>query len=251
MPKSKKEKGKKGSRKVQRSKIKNDRISKPKIERVDHVPVVRVSARAAARAAGGLDKPTPRYFVDPVYGPWDAGIGATWMEVQIGPAQAQLANYGSPPDSNTPTIMRTLLDSAEYNYFGWIAGHLLNDNLGGPGLARNLTPLTTAGNKNHLNGCETFIKNYIDLCDRRVWMNKSDAHWYGVKYRVVVGGEKWGDPGDGLLEFVTTELRVWVEAVRMTKADDVISTTPATDPSGMYFVPIVNLPIENTGFDLI
>ncbi|HTE47429.1 MAG TPA: hypothetical protein VK636_19465 [Gemmatimonadaceae bacterium] len=244
---------KKGSRKVQRNKVKTDKngINKSKVKHVATVVVPRVSARALARAATGADKPSPRYFTDPLYGDWDAGTGATSMEVLIGPAQADLGNYGGTPDANTPTIMRMLLDSPEYNYFGWIAGHLLNDNLGGPGWARNLTPLTTAGNKNHLNGCETFIKNYIDMCDRRVWANKAELYWYGVKYKVVVGDEKWGDPGDGLLEFVATELRVWVEAVRMKKSDDVISSTPANDPSGMYFAPLVNFQIDNTGYDLI
>lgn len=191
--------------------------------------------------------PVERYFVDPVYGEYTATEGATSMEVVIGPAQALLVNYGSTPDSNTPAVMRSLL-SGPYSSFGWVAGHLLNDNLGGPGVAWNLTPLTTAGNKNHLTTCEAAIKSYIDRAYSRTQFNRSDTHFYGVYYKVVVGSEKWV-ADQSPLKMVATELRVWVRAMMKNKADGTLSAVPSTDE--MYFVPLDNVAVENTGFDQI
>jgi hypothetical protein len=168
------------------------------------------------------------------------------MEVTIGPLQGGIGYYGSVPEGNTPSVMRTLLD--EYPAHGWVAGHLLNDNLGGPGVAKNLTPLTTAGNKNHLNTCETLIKNTITACYSRTLYEKKDEYWYGVYYKVVVpdGSEnRWGDghPWDK----VAVSFRVWAHCVRMSKNDGSISVLSAQDaPSdSVYFNPLVNVSVIN------
>ncbi len=204
--------------------------------------------RVRPRRAVTMKQPPPRYIVDPQWGPSDAHTGASWMEVTIGPMQGGPGMYGSPPASNTPAVMRALLDGA-CNEFGWIAGHLLNDNLGGPGAAKNLTPLTTAGNKNHLSLCETRIKNFINAAYSRVMNYPADECYFGVYYKVVVGDTAWDDNDDDL-QYVATELRVWAHVVKMHKmTGDVSPATQGECPISSWFAPIVNQAVDNTGYD--
>ncbi len=201
------------------------------------LPALRRSMRRVMHA------PAPRYFVEPEYGDHSAVTGATWMEATIGPAQGGRGMYGSTPAPNTPTIMRRLLDN--HPGFGWVAGHLLNDNLGGPGLAHNLTPLTTAGNKNHLIACEKDIKNYITKAYSRTLYNQKDKFFYGMYYRVVVSAEKWD--GDNDISKVATHLIVSAHPVTMDKVSGEISDVGIILPGGMSFAPIADLAVENTG----
>lgn len=101
------------------------------------------------RALTGADKlpPHPRYLVAPKWGSSDASKGGTAMEVTLGPAACDPTNYGSVPGKDTPSMMKKL--KGQLDEYGWIAGHLLNDNMGGRGVAENLTPLTGTANKNH------------------------------------------------------------------------------------------------------
>lgn len=197
-----------------------------------------------------LRLPAPRYIVDPAWGPSSAATGASWMEVTIGPLQGGPGFYGRPPAANTPSIMRRLLDG-RYNAFGWVAGPLLNDNLGGPGVAANLTPLTTAGNKNHLGACEIRIKNFINEAYSRTILHPEDTHYFGVWYRVEVGSTCW-DATDPVLRHVATELRVWAKVVKLHKlsgdlSDAGMSETPITQ----WFHPLANEAVDNTGYDLL
>lgn len=199
--------------------------------------VARRSARAAAPAA-------PQYFSAPVWGVSSPAAGGSKMNVTLGPTAVHSTNYGSVPTGNTPSVMRRLLDN--YAPYGWIAGHLLNDNLGGPGTAKNLTPLTTAGNKNHLNGCETLIKNTITKAYSRTLYNKTDEYWYGVEYEVVVSDEKYAADGT-FPATVPTHLTVSATIVKQHKQTSAVTPmTAAEDPSNLYFAPISNLRIENT-----
>lgn len=69
---------------------------------------------------------------------------------------------------------------------GWITGHLLNAELGGPGNEpRNLTPLDSAANHLHLTTTETPIKEFLN-CSRTHTENEELDHFYGVKYTVEV-----------------------------------------------------------------
>jgi hypothetical protein len=189
--------------------------------------------------------PLPRYFVNPVFtARTDPTEGGAHMTVVIGPGQGELGNYGSVPQANTPVTMRRLHD--DYPSFGWVAGHLLNDNLGGPGEAYNLTPLTTAGNKNHLVGIEAKIKIAIDRSYSRTVYYADDKFWYGVAYEVRVKDMPW----PGMPVFVPTHLVVSAKCVRQHKSTGAIEDTPATDPAAQshYFGPVADLEIENTGF---
>jgi hypothetical protein len=207
-----------------------------------------VTTRPRRAAAAGVAFPAMQYMVMPVWGPHEASSGGTSMEVTLGPLQGSIGYYGSTPAPNTPTVMRTLLDY--HGDHGWVAGHLLNDNLGGPGTARNLTPLTTAGNKNHLNTCETLIKNTITACFSRTLYNKVDPYWYGVYYKVEVGDQphqKWGTghPWDK----VAISLTVWAHCVQMDKITGTITPGSVLDtPAACWFDPLVAVLVDNTGY---
>jgi len=201
--------------------------------------------RRSARASGPAPVP-PQYFTDPTWGLHTAQAGGSSMTVVLGPHAGESTHYGSTPAANTPSVMRKLLD--EFGAYGWIAGHLLNDNLGGAGVARNLTPLTTAGNKNHLNGCETLIKNTIAKAASRARNYRGDEHWYGVSYQVKVSDEKYDALGvdDGFPATIATHLLVSAKVVRQHKQTLVVSDLPAAeDPSEIYFAPFVDKRIEN------
>lgn len=222
------------------------RIKKPSIVRVARTTV---PARVRLPRAAATARPAPRYFSDPQYGPSSNVGGASWMRAIIGPAQGAVEHYGSRPAANTPGVMRSLLDDGSLNDFGWIAGHLLNDNLGGPGVACNLTPLTTAGNKNHLNTCETAIKNFIIAAYSRTLLNKADTHWFGVDYSVTVSDEKWF-AGHALLRHVATHLIISAKVVMQEKSSGAISDAGSDDcPITCHFAPMVGVRVDNTGYD--
>lgn len=196
-------------------------------------------------------KGPPRYMLAPEYGESTDFAGATSMRVVIGPAQALKTNHGHKPQPNTPQVMRLLLDDPELLHHGWIAGHLLNDNLGGPGLAKNLTPLTTAGNKNHLNVCEAKIKNFIDSAFSRTQYYKADEYWYGVEYNVSKAGVAWKKEHPAL-QFVATALQVWARVVKQHK--DTLEISPASAqeaPFATYFAPIDGVLVDNEGHGLL
>ncbi|MCI5209933.1 MAG: hypothetical protein D3910_14315, partial [Candidatus Electrothrix sp. ATG2] len=54
----------------------------------------------------------------------------------------------------------------------FIQGHLLNDNLGGPGRMQNLTPIRESANRRHLHDVEKHIKK---------WVGKGNVAYYHVK----------------------------------------------------------------------
>ena len=141
----------------------------------------------------------PRYFEQPKYGKPSAKTGGTFMEVILGPSAHDLTNRGSIPDKNT-TMMKPLKGK------DWVAGHLHSELLGGPGIAKNLTPLTSDANKNHDKQVEEKIKNLVTqhcslleteykLTDPRRLkpkkMNEIEAR--GVRYKVTRGPTKTKD----------------------------------------------------------
>lgn len=236
------------SRKLARAKVS---VKRPrKFELGKPTPELVVLKRERPVRAATTQRPPPRYFVNPKYGPnFTTRAGATWMTVTIGPAQGGPGMYGSVPQPDTPKVMRALLDGGDTAAFGWVAGHLLNDNLGGPGVAKNMTPLSTAGNKNHLNTCETPIKNFVVAAYARTLYHKTDGFWFGVDYRVQVGDDKW-DEQHKALKHVATELRIWAKVVKMNKATGEISDASSDESNiGCHFDPMINVAVENTGAD--
>jgi len=97
-------------------------------------------------------------------------------------------------DSSLQSVMGPLrMYSPDKN---WVAGHLLNADLGGSGIdPRNLTPLTTAANRAH-SVFEQHIKRMLECCNRLDQNNPDADVWYGVDYTVTVSPTTYGTAGD-------------------------------------------------------
>jgi hypothetical protein len=112
----------------------------------------------------------------------------TWMEAVLGPDQSNVSSYyrlGTKTNSNSlRPFMTALADDSHMK--GWIAGHLLNEEMGGQGdRDENLTPLTTRANSAH-KAYEAHIKKMLLQCHRIDREKKEIDAWYGVHYRVNV-----------------------------------------------------------------
>ncbi len=64
---------------------------------------------------------------------------------------------GSIPNE-TNKFYNILFKRKKKNGIYYVRGHMLNDNVHGPGKLKNLTPLSVKGNKNHLQTAEKFVK---------------------------------------------------------------------------------------------
>jgi len=122
-------------------------------------------------AALGLhhDATDPASIIDfaPVRAEDDGGVGAN--------ASVLSSNFtpGKPP-SDKPKIWSALgglIGAKNYK-----RGHLLNENLGGPGLRFNLTPITTKANADHLAKIESTVKKAV-LIDKKVMSYKVDVEY--------------------------------------------------------------------------
>ncbi len=88
-------------------------------------------------------------------------VVGTKMEANpIGPNHPQ----GGPPNSSAQKTLMSKLEtnpenSGENKY---IKGHLLNDNIGGPGIAENLFPITAIANKKHHDEVEATVKDWVN-----------------------------------------------------------------------------------------
>ena len=79
------------------------------------------------------------------------------MKALIGPEHRQ---GGPPKTSALKGLMEKLVTNpSESNDNKYIKGHLLNDNVGGPGEDYNLFPITAAANKEHERSIESSVKN--------------------------------------------------------------------------------------------
>ena len=129
-----------------------------------------------------IDRTYPIFIVNPS---WSAarphGFG-TEMHVVLGPAAALLRS-GTPTGGNSIRGIMTALDKR--NPGRWIAGHLLNADLGGRGDdAENLAPLTRAANRAHAT-LEAKVKNACTVARQKQELQaKPPAFFYGVKYDI-------------------------------------------------------------------
>ena len=129
-------------------------------------------------------------WLGPVYGRSSAMAGGTSVRAILGPAAGQSVNYGSVPGIRSCTAVNWLNANA-YDGSLWIKGHLLNDNLGGPGVSKNLTPMTHTANMQY-KAFESSVKNALAVCYSRAKSNADGRrHWYGVSYDVDVIGTRW------------------------------------------------------------
>lgn len=107
-------------------------------------------------------------------GPETNMVGMEMTADYLGPEHPQ----GSGPKDNTQADIFTLLPTPEKGVDAnkaYIKGHLLNDNIGGPGEEKNLFPITGQANSDHKNKIENTLKDVIN--------NKKFLVYYHVKVK--------------------------------------------------------------------
>jgi hypothetical protein len=122
------------------------------------------------------------------YGPSAQFEGGTWVNVELGPGIRTPGVYGSPPGAleNTAT---TILNNTRFENEYWKKGHLLNDNLGGPGVSKNLTPMSGTANARYQSQVERPLKDALDLGRRDAeFGHRLPYHWLGVEFSAIKVG---------------------------------------------------------------
>jgi hypothetical protein len=137
----------------------------------------------------------------PVYGV-KGQFGGSSMEVVLGPGAAESFRRGDSSTSSLQTLMRPLHDFDEEC---WVAGHLLNAELGGKDRIENLTPLTQTANKIMSSTCENKVKSWITRCSLHMRSRLRDYFiihsnkCLGVHYKVSVPGPDFASYADRIL----------------------------------------------------
>ncbi|WP_417356441.1 hypothetical protein [Gallaecimonas pentaromativorans] len=123
--------------------------------------------------------------------------GGTTMTALLGPDLGDGQMVGSKTNSTSLQPLMGLLNA--HSNKKWIAGHLLNADLGGSGVRdNNLTPLTVAANNAH-RVFEGHIKRMLLACNQIDRNDQDSNHWYGVRYAVQVSAPRYAAapaPGD-------------------------------------------------------
>jgi hypothetical protein len=130
--------------------------------------------------------------------------GGTEMEVCLGPKAAESRN-GTIPRGDSCKAVNDLNApfTARHQDPPWVKGHLLNQELGGPGNSENLTPLTQKANGKHKTAVELKIKAALAWCRQRAGDKETDPtakalgtdkYFYGVYYKVTIKDDKGGFP---------------------------------------------------------
>lgn len=149
----------------------------------------------------------PNYVVEPEFG--DAtkeGFGSQ-MEVVLAPGAGEFRR-GTPTNSSSLKSIMSKLHKRDPG--AWIAGHLLNAELGGSGTDdENLVPLTRTANSQH-SKYESIVKR---LCTKvRQWHNlnkKEKSFLYCVKYSVsAVGNFGYFEPYDSVPSHLVINISV-------------------------------------------
>ncbi len=117
-------------------------------------------------------------------------VGKVMEAEKLGPNHPQ----GGPPSSSSlKDVMKYLpTDPKLDNDKKYIKGHLLNDNLGGPGEDTNLYPITATANKQHENTVESLVKQWVnkegfwvyykvEVKEKKVDLNKSKSKQGSIK----------------------------------------------------------------------
>lgn len=111
--------------------------------------------------------------------------GGSGVTAVIGPDYGDGVRRGTVTNTSSLQPVMGMLNSSNSPH-SWVAGHLLNADLGGSGTDdRNLTALTGAANANHKT-FESHVKRLIARC-RTLDVQDPDANrWYGLRYTVGV-----------------------------------------------------------------
>ncbi len=90
-------------------------------------------------------------------------VGVSMTAFPLGPDHPQ----GSGPTGQATLMGRLPTDPKFSAGKKYIRGHLLNDNLGGPGRAVNLFPITAQANADHHSKIESYVKDWVN--NRGLW----------------------------------------------------------------------------------
>jgi hypothetical protein len=165
------------------------------------------------------------------------------MEAVLGPDQAHSSTgyfmSGTTTNANSlRPFMQALLDDSHMQ--GWVAGHLLNEEMGGRGdVDENLTPLTTRANGAH-KAYESHIKRMLQQCHLIDRDNKGHDWWYGVRYSVTAYPRATVD-SDLIDTCVADHLEIAYRYIKIKKAGFPQSVRiEDIDPSTDKFLRILN-----------
>lgn len=136
--------------------------SKPVLQTKSTAPIQRAAWTTGAIDGRETDVEWKQEAVPGVSGD-QVGIG---MTATLGPDHLQ----GGPPKSSAQKNLMGRLPTtptlpANQKY---IKGHLLNDNIGGPGDAKNLFPITAKANREHEQSIESKVKRWVN--DEKRWV---------------------------------------------------------------------------------
>lgn len=158
----------------------------------------------------------------PQYNQQKINTGGSSMEALLGPDLGDGRMRGTATNSNSLQPTMGLLNSHGQGK-SWIAGHLLNADLGGRGDEdRNLTPLTSAANAAHKT-FEGHIKKILTKC--RLIDEASDGpglpYWYGVLYKIDVSNLTYAEKPavDDLYSYCYSHMTVSYRLVALPKSD--------------------------------
>lgn len=210
----------------------------------DELPVVARAKQGAPNAgqprrSGRLAVQTPAttsrlaaqvVWVGPVYGGSDGTAGGSFVLVTLGPAAGRPTNYGSAP-GRQECIAVNRLNAGGFLGKQWVKGHLVNDNLGGQGVSRNLTPMSHHANMRFKGRFEGPVKRA--LTQAYTDGQRTGTHWYGVTMTVVVNtpGRHAGTAAQRAIAESVTATAHWVERPRGSGADTAIAAPPWRSPA--------------------
>lgn len=154
----------------------------------------------------------PCYLVDPDWQPGDPVAGGTEVRVTLGPEAAASTNRGSTPLVGHCSCVENLnLTSGKR----WVKGHLLNEQVGGPGTCKNLTALTHTANMT-MRGFDSVLLRAVNACRWLATWNQ-DSYFYGVKLKVKVSPTKMWPHKTGDKHHVAQSIECKMEYVRQKK----------------------------------
>lgn len=182
------------------------------------------------------------------------------MNAYLGPEHKQ----GGPPKTNAQKDLMNNLPTTPTltNPYKYIKGHLLNDNVGGPGEDFNLFPITAEANKKHELNIEHDVKDWvnnkkhwvrysvdvIDVTSRLDQPNVQD-NFINCKFKcnANVLDDKWNDSGRGVSATITSEYKQESDVER---EEDLGNFPDITDSNRLNYIPLWSktkqLPIFDT-----